>query len=384
MITIEQITSKNKDDETLEYIKNIIDAAMDGSFVSKEFIDYLNSNNFLNNDNKYIKKEHFLKYSADGINLFLIHLRNVLQKEVAKTNFDFNSDDCTWYEYINNIKGLDFDIIGEYKDPENKCDEIIFKHKEFSIFWIIHSYESYVDTNTTNKYASGSRIHFEGTLRNKNEKGYKLQLSRHIQEGTNQICCSIDMRVQASYLLTEIIKTFKIADYMFDFFPYTEKLEKNNVFDNIDSDILDKMFLYHVRTPTENDEKEIEFKYKTEKYEKVNAFLDTLPQSEKERIYNYGSFIGGRFSSECYLPKDIIQKLLDFGFENNEINYVNSQIIFIFYKSNLPNPWNNFKNSFKGMPKEDIIKIMEYRESERSFIEDFNEDEKSIVKELIS
>ena len=306
------------------------------------------------------------------------HLKSALLKEISKINFDFNANNSTWDQYIQGVKNLGFEeILSKHEKNSDVESDIMFKHKDYTIIWIVNSFNGY-----SGKTVNASFIYFNGTLKYHNT-GSDIPLNLNYQLGTDIICGSLDMKEMPSYYLTRILSTFNIVDHLIDNNIYLLKLMDKDKLLTLDKDVLEKIFLKATRINGKY-ENSLNFEVCKDFYKKVISFYEKYSESERERIHIYGDLMDGRYSRRNFLPKDVLEDAIEFGFNEEDIPYLTAQIIYFdkIYK----NAWEDIELAVTKLRKEDLLILLDVCESkkEESFSPyHFSDETFNLIKSLL-
>lgn len=341
-----------KDEKIVDFVKKLIPTEKTevGLTVPSCFVDIVvKSGNTdlidnLCNNNKLLKESFFIKYikseTVEFRDFFTVHLRKALMIEISKINHDAKSK--KWSDHNNLIKILGFEKIIDKNI--NWLENIVYKHKDYNIFWVVSPYINHKEESFINR----SILYFNGIEKDINNL-QSIPMSRYYQAGTDIIVANLDMRDMPSHQLTKVLSNYNIVDNLIAF--NIQGFNKED-FKNIDSDLYNNMFKKNNVL-----KKDLKREDNNEYFKKIKSLFDSLSENEKECINIYGRFVDGLYSSNEYLSKDMIKKVLSYGFQKEDIPYVSSQIIVLLSELDLENPFNNIKASLSKLSKDEINQL---------------------------
>ena len=380
MFTLDEIMNYEKHPAVIKFIKDNIPLEnvygreqVPNSFIEKQLnLDPIQfAENLVGKDSK----------SAIGISMMAVHLKNAFINEVSKINFDFNENNSTWDEYLNGIKMLGFEEIlsdhGENDEFGSVQSEIMFKHKDYTIIWIVNSFQM-----MDNKKVNSSCIYFNGTLKDENNYGDDIPMSRGYQGGTDIITANLDMRQMPSYYLSKVLSTFNIVDTWVANELYSKRLLEKEKILTIDDSILEKIYSKASRS-----ENYPNLYIKDDFYQSLKKFYHELSIEEQEHLYIHGRLLDGRYSNNEYISQDIKEKLIQKGFLKEDMVYITAQIISLSHKNDFKNPWQYLNESLAKLTKSELKELLAYaltKKNETYSIYHFGEDTFKLIDKLIN
>lgn len=380
MFTLDEIMNYEKHPAVIKFIKDNIPLEnvygreqVPNSFIEKQLnLDPIQfAENLVGKDSK----------SAIGIGMMAVHLKNAFINEVSKINFDFNENNSTWDEYLNGIKMLGFEEIlsdhGENDEFGSVQSEIMFKHKDYTIIWIVNSFQM-----MDNKKVNSSCIYFNGKLKDENNYGDDIPMSRGYQGGTDIITANLDMRQMPSYYLSKVLSTFNIVDTWVANELYAKRLIQKDKILQIDDSVLNKIYSKATRT-----EQYPNLFIKDDFYQELKKFYSDLSVDEQEHLYIYGTLLDGRYSDNGYLTDSVKKKLIEQGFLEEDMVYISAQIIALSYRNDFKNPWGHINESLKRLTKVELKELLAYAKTKKNEIYSvyhFKDDTFKLIDELIN
>jgi len=295
--------------------------------------------------------------SVIAISMVAMHFKSAVINEISKINFDFNERKSTWDEYLAGVVMLGFEEIARWEsdnEDENVKTELMFKHKDHTIIWVLNSFEF---SNGESKKVNSSNLYFNLTLKNGVDDNHDIPMSRGYHYGTHIISGSLDMREMPSFRLQQLFTQFDFVDQWIDEGIYSEQLMNKETMSKVDDEILEKIFGKVTRNLKYSGE-DLNAVMKTEFFEKSKDFYYGLSKKEQKHIHFYGSLFDGRWGNNPFLSEDLTKKAIESGFTENEIVYLTAQIIDFDINAKFENPWQEQKLIAKVLTMDELKKLM--------------------------
>lgn len=197
----------------------------------------------LNLDPVLITEDFFGKNKdSSSAALFVVHLKNAINTIIEEITQDFSERNSTWEEYLSGVKRLGFRELFNIEKPSTGHDDRItsYWNDEHSMLWIIDSF-SFSDNK---RKVNSSNLYFNAKVRNSNDFGYDLPMSRGITPFTDVVSAHIDMREAPTYRFFEILKFFKPINYWTEFDCFDQRFTLNIKL--VEDDVVEKMTAYNV------------------------------------------------------------------------------------------------------------------------------------------
>lgn len=251
---IEILKEKSLNDvETLDAIMNINDHPDVKEALTKVIkIKKINGTNTvcpdfqktaLNLDPVLITEDFFGK-NKDSISasLFVVHLKNAINTIIEEITQDFSERNSTWEEYLSGVERLGFRELFNIEKQSTGHDDRTTSYwsDEHSMLWIIDSF-TFSDNR---RKVNSSTLYFNAKVRNDDDWGYDLPMSRGVTPFTDVVSASIDMREAPTYRFFEILKFFKPITHWTEFDCYDKRFSSN--IDLVDNEVVEKMTAYNV------------------------------------------------------------------------------------------------------------------------------------------
>lgn len=177
-----------------------------------------------------------------GATLFILHLKNAINQIIGEITQEFSERTSTWEEYLSGVERLGFRELFniEKKSTSDNDRTTSYWNEEHSMLWIIDSFSF----SNNQRKVNSSTLYFNAHVRNDNDWGYDLPMSRSITAYTNVVTAHIDMREAPTYYFFEILKFFKPITHWTEFDCFDKRFSDN--LDLVDDEVLEKMTAYNV------------------------------------------------------------------------------------------------------------------------------------------
>ncbi len=328
---LEKIMNYKNDKDVQEAIKSILKFTEVNGFkkVDNDFISKIESMSILD-----FAKKYPVLFGCGEIHY--VHLR----KAVLDTANEFNQDiliSLPFDKYCERVEMSGFTEIASFN--LNNKESKLYIHNQHSILWSVSN-------------GGQSQIYFNGKLKDGVDYLDALSASRHYVYGTDVISYSLSAvnnpLLKIETILTQFIIQKNIIDLSVDscFFKDIDKRLKSEKLTTFEKDSFENIFQYNIKLDIEGirEEQELfrDINFNTFQL-KINAFNDSLSENERLAINAYAKLTKKVYNDGSYFSDEMIEKISQFGFEDNEMDAVIYQ--FCSWGNKLQNPFTDINAS---------------------------------------